>query len=93
MTEAVFAVRRARGVAHAEDGGEGGGRVHEAVHGRGEQRDRAGDDPGRELDRNQDDSDSETGAAGEPAQARVPLGGGGHRSVIGHRPRPPIAEF
>jgi hypothetical protein len=38
VTEAVLVVGRALGVAHAEEGGESGGRVHEGVYGRGEQR-------------------------------------------------------
>ena len=83
MTEAVLRVGRTFGVAHAEEGGEGRGGVHEGVHGRGEQRDRASGNPSCKLDRNQNNCDDETGTAGEPTQARVPpIGHGSGRQPL-----------
>ena len=60
-------------------GSEGRRHIDEGVHGRREQRDRAGDDPGCELDRNQDDRDREAGIAGEPEKASISHGGAGSR--------------
>ncbi len=51
---AVLAVRRGGGVAHGHEGPERGDHVQRRVGQRGQGRDRAGDHPGRELQRGQD---------------------------------------
>ena len=74
VAEAMIVIGWALGVAHTEEGGDRSGRVHEPVHRREKQRDRAGNNPGRELDHNQDRRDPETNSACEPAKARILLG-------------------
>ena len=71
VTEAMVLVGRPLGVAHTAESGEGSSRVHECVHSRGKQSDRAGDYPRRELDHDQDHGKHETNSAGEPTRACI----------------------
>src|SRR5262249_37452480 len=53
VAEAVLGVGRRGGVAHGEEGAERGDQVEAGVRQRGQDRDRAGGDPDRRLDRGQ----------------------------------------